>query len=110
MRYVGMVVGWCYRFPISYKIVGGDPDLIENRDVTLVERDAIKKAYRIRLTISNILLYSSVLLSVGSYIILRNHLFEPSTVVKVIMVISGLIAIILILVNGIHFIPGSPIR
>jgi hypothetical protein len=109
--YIGIISGWCYRFPISYKLTNGSyNDLVVDHDFKETERDGIKKAYQIRQTISNILLYCSVMLSVSSYIIFRNHSIDPRIVAKIIMITSGLIAIILILVNGIHFIPGPLIR
>ena len=108
--YLLMIGTWCFRYQISYRMTTGiDPDLITH-NLTDQERENIDKAYRIRKTISNILLYSSVVVSVGSYIIMRNHWIDSRRVVKTAMVISGFIAIILILVNGIHFIPGPPIR
>ena len=110
ISYLFIIGIWCYRYLISYRRTTGiDPDLITH-NLTDQERENINKAYRIRKTISNILLYSSVVLSVGSYIILRNHWIDSRGIVKTAMVISGFIAIILILVNGIHFIPGPPIR
>lgn len=108
--YVGIIGIWCYRFPISYKIVGGNPNLIENRDLTNEEYDRIKSSYFVRQKISNILVFCSVLLCIGSYIIKRNHWFEPVIIIKVVMIVAAIIALILILINGIHFIPGPPIR
>src|SRR3989337_389909 len=97
-----IIIGiWCYRYQISYRMTTGiDPDLITH-DLTSQERDNIDKAYRIRRAISHILLYSSAALSAGSYIILRSQWLKPRVIVKVVMVISGVIAIILTLVNGI---------
>ena len=108
--YIGIIISWLYRFPISYKIIGGNYNLIQNRDLTIAELDGLNRAYQIRQTISNILLYSSLLLSVGSFIILRNQWIKPGGIVKVVMYIAGFILVILILANSIHFIPGPPIR
>lgn len=111
LLYVGILAIWCYRFPISNKLTTGSYyELVVDHDFTEAEREDVKKAYDIRQTISNLLLYSSIVLSVGSYIALRNHWFEPRAIVKAALYISGAIAVILILVNGIHFIPGPPIR
>lgn len=109
--YAGVIGIWCYRFTISYRLTNGsNHDLVVHHDFTEAEREGVKKAYRIRQTISNTLLYSSIFLSAGSFIILRNHWVEPGGIVKVVMYISGFIAVVLILVNGIHFVPGPPIR
>ncbi len=109
--YVVIIGMWCCRFPISYKLTNGSyHNLVVYHDFTKAEREGVEKAYRIRKNISNILLLSSILLSLLSYATLRSHLFEPANFVKAIMIVSGIIALILILVNGIHFIPGPPIR
>ena len=109
LLYLVIIAVWCYRFPISYKVVGGDPSLIENRDLTSKEYNRIDEAYRIRLKVSNLLLYSSLFVYMGSYI-LRRRWVEERRLLKTSMYLSGLIAVILILVNGIHFISGPPIR
>jgi hypothetical protein len=108
--YIGIIGGWCYRFTISFKIVGSDPDLIDNRDLTNEEFDRIDKSYYIRQIISSILIYSSLIVCIGSCLILRNDLLEPRLMLKIVIGISGSIAFFLILVNGINFIPGAPIR
>ena len=71
LLYLVIIAVWCYRFPISYKVVGGDPSLIENRDLTSKEYNRIDEAYRIRLKVSNLLLYSSLFVYMGSYILRR---------------------------------------
>ena len=109
--YVGMIGIWCFRFPISYKITNGsNHDLVVDHDFTEREREGLEKAYQIRKILSNVLTFSSILVSVGSYISLRTKWIRTKTVLKIVMYISGFIAIVLILVNGIHFIPGPPIR
>jgi hypothetical protein len=109
--YVAIIGLWCYRFPISYKMTNGTyHDLVVDHDFTEAERDGVEKAYRIRQNISNILFFSSVVLSVISFTFLRNQWFQPVKIVKIVMIVAGIIALILILVNGIHFIPGPPIR
>ena len=109
LLYLVIIAVWCYRFPISYKIVGGDPSLIEYRDLTSEEYNIIDEAYRVRLKVSNLLFYSSLFVCISSYI-LRRRWVEERRLLKTSMYLSGLIAVILILVNGIHFIPGPPIR
>ena len=109
--YMAIIGIWCYRFPISYKLTNGTyHDLVIDHDFTEAERDGVEKANRIRKNISRILLFSSILLSIVSYLVLRNRWFEPVVMVKIIMIISTIIALILILVNCIRFIPGPPIR
>jgi hypothetical protein len=109
--YIGIIGIWCYRFPISYKLTNGSShDLIVDHDFTKQEREGVEKAYYIRRTLSNALIFSSILLSLCSYIGLHKKWIRNKAIVKVVMYVSGLIAIVLILVNGIHFIPGPPIR
>lgn len=108
--YIGMIAVWCMRYPISYKIVGVKPDLIEERSLTHQEYKELEKATKIRQWCSKVFLYSSLFVFIISILFLRNHWFEPAIIVKVVMIVAGIIALILILVNGIHFIPGPPIR
>lgn len=111
LLYAGVIGVWCFRFPISYKLSNETYHaLVVDHDFTDDEREDVEKAYRIRQVISNILLYSSMLLLVSSYTILRNHWIEPRIIVKVLLCVSGFITIVLMLVNGIHFIPEPPIR
>lgn len=91
-------------------MVGGDPDLITNRDLTMKERDRIDEAYRIRSNISNLLIYSSIAVSIISLIVLSKGKVQPRIIVKVALYVSAFIAVFLILINGIHFIPEPPIR
>jgi hypothetical protein len=88
---------------------GKDPNLITH-DFTNEERESVEKAYRIREAISATLLYSSVILALCSYIALRVGWMTPRSIVKSVFIISAIVAIVLILINGIHFIPGPPIR
>ena len=108
--YIGVIAAWCMRYPLSYKTVGVKPDLIEERSLTHQEYKALERAVKIRQWCSGILLYTSLLVFITSVFFLRNQWFEPVTIVKVVMITAGIIALILILVNGIHFIPGPPIR
>jgi len=108
--YTGMAAAWCMRYSISYKIVGVKPDLIEERSLTHQEYEGLQKAAKIRQWCSQGFLYSSLLMFALSILFLRNHWLEPAIIVKVVMIVAGIIALILILVNGIHFIPGPPMR
>jgi hypothetical protein len=109
--YVGVIGIWCYRFPISYKLTNGsNHDLVVDHDFTEQEREGLGKAYHIRQVVSNILILSSILVSVGSYIILHTKHVRAKTGLKIVMYASGIIAVVFIMVNGIHFIPGPPIR
>lgn len=71
---------------------------------------ASKKANYIRRIVSNTLMLSSVLVSVCSYIGLRKTWIRNKAIVKIVMYVSGFIAIALMLVNGLHFVPEPPIR
>jgi hypothetical protein len=107
--YLSIILAWCFRFQISYNVVGGDPDLIENRDLTNEEYSRLNEAYQMRTKISNLLLYSSIFLCIGSYLLFRNRT-KHRRLLKTTMYLSGVIAVILIFVQGIHFVPGPPIR
>ena len=108
--YVGVIAVWCIRYPLSHKIIGVRPNLIEERSLTHQEYKALERAIKIRQWCSKILLYTSLLVFIASIFFLRNQWFEPRSIVKVVMLTAGIIALILILINGIQFIPGSPIR
>ena len=105
-----MAAVWCTRYSISYKIVGIKPDLIEERSLTHQEYKGLQKATKIRQWCSKIFLYSSLIMFALSILFLLNHWFEPSIIVKAVIIVAGIIALILILVNGISFIPHPPIR
>jgi hypothetical protein len=105
-----VVVVWSIRYPLSYKIVGVKPDLIEERSLTHQEYKALERAVTIRQCSSKMLLYTSLLVFLTSIFFLRNKWFHPLILVKAVMTVAGIIAFFLILVNGIGFIPGSPIR
>ena len=109
--YLGIISIWCYRFPISYRLTNGsNHDLVVDHDFTEQEREGVEKANYIRRIVSNTLMLSSVLVSVGSYIGLRKKWIRNEAIVKIVMYVSGFIAIALMLVNGLHFVPGPPIR
>jgi hypothetical protein len=88
---------------------GIDPNLITH-DLTNEERESIEKAYGIRHAINNTLLYSSLIIAIGSYVALRLDWLKPRLLLKSVFIISAIVAIVLMLVSGIHFIPGPPIR
>src|SRR5215831_14740703 len=108
--YIGIITLWSVRYPLSYRIVGIKPDIIEERSLTFQEYLAEGRTVEIRQWSSNILLYASVAILITSIILLRKKWFNPLVVVKIVVIVAGIIALILILVNGIHFIPGPPIR
>lgn len=108
--YIGVAAAWIIRYPISYKIVGVKPDLIEERSLTHQEYKALQQATKIRKWCSKLFFYSSLFMTAISILFLRYHLFESTIIVKGIMIIAGLVALILLLVNGISFIAGPPIR
>ena len=108
--YIGVIGAWCMRYPLSHKIVGVQPNLIEERSLTHQEYKALEKVVTIRQWCSKILLYTSLVTFIISVFFLRKHWFEPVIVVKVVMIVAAIIALILILVSGIHFIAEPPIR
>jgi hypothetical protein len=108
--YIGMIAAWCIRYPLSYEIVGVKPDLIEERSLTHQEYKILEKAVKIRQWSSKGLLYASLITAATSFVFLRKYWFEPVIIIKIVMIVAALIALILILVNGVHFVPGPPIR
>lgn len=97
------------RFEISYRIVKVRPELVEIRSLTDGERRELDKAYDIRVTISNIFLYSSIFVAIVSILVKRQKLFDYNLFVKIIIAISVGWSILLLLVGGIHFIPTGPL-
>ena len=109
--YVAIIGLWCDRFPLSFRMTNGtNHALVLDHDFSNAERAGEEQAYRIRQTLSAILLLSSVLVFGGTYILLRMRRLQPRRMAKVVMIVAGIISCLLILVNGIHFIPGPPIR
>jgi hypothetical protein len=108
--YICIIAVWCMRYSLSYKIVGVKSDLIEERSLTHEKHKAIQNSFEIRQSFSKILLYTSFFTFIASFFFLRNKWFKQVTVVKAIMISAGVIVLILMLVNGIHFIPSPPIR
>jgi len=103
--YLLIIVIWCYRFPLSYKVTTGiNPNLI-TQDLTNKEREGVENALKIRQAISNTLLYSSAILALGSYIALRVEWLKPTLLIRSVFIVSVVIAFVLMIVNGIHFIP-----
>ena len=109
--YSGVICIWIYKFPISYKLTNGTyHDIIVDHDFTKTEREEDERAFHIRQIISNIVQYSSIIICIGSYIILRKQWIKQTMILKVALYTSGFITILLMLINGIHFIPNPPIR
>jgi hypothetical protein len=102
---------WCYRFPISYKLTTGINSnlILIGRDLTFEERRATEEAFQIRTTISDVLLYSSLAVSIVSFLLIRTNSRRPK-LIKPIMILSIIIAVVLLLVEGVKFIPVPPIR
>lgn len=99
-----IIASYCFKFPISYKLTNGnDHELKIDHDFTEKEREDDKKSYLIRQLISNTLLYSSSFMFLFSYFISKRNLFKPLIILKIAMYISSFIAILLFLINGVHF-------
>lgn len=111
LMYAGIIAAWLLKFPISYKLSNGSfHELLVDHDFTSAERDGVAKAYRIRQTISAVLQIGSVVVFGGMYFLKRDQTGRIKTFAKWVMLIAALFAIVLTLVNGIHFIAPSPIR
>lgn len=108
--YAGIIAAWFARYPISYRIIGVNPDVVEERSLTTTEEDALQDAVKIRQLISQVFFYASVVILVISFIIHRNQWFGPAWLLKIMMIISALFALMIWLAKNIHFIPGPPIR
>jgi hypothetical protein len=108
--YTAIITCWFYRYEISYRLTGGDYSLVENKDLTMAELDGFERAYVVRTSINNILLYSSIALVLGNYG-LRDRLWQRSRgFVKCITYVAAFIALILVLVHGIDFVSMPPVR
>jgi hypothetical protein len=107
---IHVLIGIIYftKFEISYKIVKVSPELVEVRSLTQNEVKALDKAYIIRATISTIFICSSVLVALFSFFLLKYNLFTPVLLLKISFGLSLLSALVLIVANGINFIPGPP--
>ena len=106
--YLTLGVVYFSKFEISYRIVKVRPELVEKRSLTQDEVKALDRAYKIRVSISNVFIFASILIALISFALLKYDLFSPTWLLKVVLVISLLIGLILIIANGINFIPGPP--
>jgi len=106
--YLLIAAVYAFKFEISYRIVQVRPELVAVRSLTTKEASELDRAYHIRITISTIFIYFSVLVALFSYILLKNNFFKPVLLLKVALGISLFVALILIIANGISFIPGPP--
>lgn len=106
------IVGVVYfsRSEISYRIVKVSPELVEERSLTQDEVAALDRAYIIKRSIIALFICASLILGIVSFVLLRNHLFTPVLLLKIVIWVSLLSALILILGNEVSFIPGPPIR
>ena len=106
------IIGIVYlsRAEVSYRVVKVRPELVEERSLTQDEVAALDRAYIIRRTISTIFICCSIVIALFSFILLRYNLFTPVLLLKIVMWVSFLSALVLIIANGVHFIPGPPIR
>lgn len=110
VAYAIMFVSYFMKYEISYRIVKVRPEIVEQRSLTYEEYKGLKKAEIIRNRINFFMLLSSIIIAGVSAIVWYFNLFNPLIVIKIVFIISGLWAIILMIVNGIHFIPNPPIR
>lgn len=110
IAYAVMFVAYFFKYEISYRMVKVRPEIVMQRSLTQEEYKELKRAEIIRHRINFFMLLSSIIIAVVSAIFWYFNLFSPPAVVKIVFIISGLWAIILMVVNGIHFIPNPPIR
>jgi len=108
LLYVLIGIVYLSKFEISYRIVKVRPQLVEVRSLTQDEVKALDRAYIIRTTISTIFICSSILVALFSFILLKYSLFTPVLLLKIVFGVSLFSAVVLIIVNGINFIPGPP--
>jgi hypothetical protein len=109
IAYAIIIVTFFAKFEISYRMVGVRPELVQQRTLTLEENTLLNKAEVIRHTISFLLLSFSVIMAIISAIIWYFHLYKPLIIPKLVLGISILWALLLIIVNGIHFVPTAPV-
>jgi len=107
--YVIIGAMYCSKFEISYQIVKVRPELVEVRSLTQDEVKALHRAYTIRSMISIAFTWASILIALFSFILLKYNLFTPVLLLKIVLVISLSAALVLIITNGINFIPTGPL-
>lgn len=108
--YVVVLGTYLMKFEVSYRIVKVRPEIIETRSLSFQEYKALKRAETIRKAIINLTLIGSIVIALFSGILWYFKLFTPLIVPIIVVIISTLFALVLVIVNSIHFIPHSPIR
>jgi|GEM_PF-6224514 hypothetical protein len=110
ISYAIIFVAYCFKFEISYRIVQVRPEMVEKRSLSFDEYNRLNEADLIRRQVTLLLLMASAVVMVISITIWYFQLFKPTLLPKIVMVFSGLCALILAILNNIHFIPHAPIR
>ncbi len=110
ISYLIAVCIYFLRFEISYRIVDARPEIVKVRDLTPKEYKGLERAEKIRKTISRTLLYFSICVAIISAAIWYFKPYPISVYIKIMFFLSLFWALLLIVVNGIKFIPTPPIR
>ena len=108
--YLLIILTFIFKFEISYRIVKVRPELVEVRSLTFTEYKSLQKAEQIRFQIFDLTLISSIVFAVFSAAVFYSKKFKPLLFPRIFLWLSAVLAILLFLVNQIHFIPHAPIR
>lgn len=108
--YAASLVAYFSRYEISYRLLDVNPGIVNQRSLTYEEYYRLKDAESMMRRISSCVMWASIAFFFVSVAVSRIDAGLPASVPKFLMFVSGSMAIVLILVEGIHFIPTSPIR
>ena len=97
------------KYEISYRVMGVNPNLVEERNLTNDEMKNILKAETFRIHFGTVMLIFSLLTMVASTIVLYFKLFDKVFLIKLLLIISIIMFLLLALAKSIHF-GGGGIR
>lgn len=106
--YLLMILLFLYKIDFSYWI----ENIKEWNGVTWLSDNDVnkfKKAYEIQENIRLALIFSSSIMTVFSYIIIKNKLLKPLNIIKVIFYFSLIIFLLLVIIGSSNFIPYGPL-
>ncbi len=110
MCYCLMILMYLFRYQVSYRLVGTRPEVIEQRDLTHKEYNALREATNVRQRLSSAMLIFSTTLMVVSLLILYYKPFNSLRLVRAVLAVSFVLIILLLIGSGSKFVPTPPIR
>jgi hypothetical protein len=108
--YLLVWVLYFFRAELSFIDAGVTPDTIDERSLTNEEYYRLENSIILRTQISNIFQYSSLVMAILTFVLLRLKKIDKRKLAVVTSVICSIIFAGLLLVKGIHFVPHAPIR